>query len=50
MPIYLGPQASCTQSTKPNKINNTRADAQGRATADDAVVQARASAWRRRAC
>jgi hypothetical protein len=42
MPIYLGPQASCTTSSKPNKIDNTRANAQGRATADDAVVQARA--------
>ena len=42
MPIYLGPQASCTASTKPNKIDNTRANAQGRETADDAVVQARA--------
>jgi hypothetical protein len=42
MPIYLGPQASCTTSTKPNKIDNARAGAQGRETADDAVVQARA--------
>jgi hypothetical protein len=42
MPIYLGPQASCTESTKPNKIDNTRANAQGQETADDAVVQARA--------
>jgi hypothetical protein len=42
MPIYLGPQASCTLSTKPNKIDNTQAAAQGRAAAEDAVVQARA--------
>lgn len=42
MPIYLGPQASCTTSSKPNKITNSQAAAQGRAAADDAVVQARA--------
>jgi hypothetical protein len=41
MPIYLGPQASCTTSNKPNLINNATAAAQGRAAADDAVVQAR---------
>jgi hypothetical protein len=42
MPIYLGRQASCTTSNKPNKINNAQAAAQGRAAADDAAVQARA--------
>ncbi|GAA0807818.1 glycoside hydrolase domain-containing protein [Spirilliplanes yamanashiensis] len=42
MPIYLGKQASCTLSTKPDRIDDTRAAAQGRAAADDAVVQARA--------
>src|SRR4051794_17053261 len=42
MPVYLGPQASCTTSNKPNRINNAQAPAQGRAAADDAVVQARA--------
>ncbi|GAB1640333.1 glycoside hydrolase domain-containing protein [Krasilnikovia sp. MM14-A1259] len=40
LPIYLGPQASCTLSNKPNKIDNTQAAAQGRAAADDAVTQA----------
>jgi hypothetical protein len=42
MPIYLGPQASCTTSTKPNRIINSQATAQGRAAADDAAVQAAA--------
>ena len=42
IPIYLGMQASCTLSTKPNKIDNARAYAQGREAAADAVVQARA--------
>jgi Rv2525c-like, glycoside hydrolase-like domain/FG-GAP-like repeat len=42
IPIYLGPQASCTQSSKPNRIDNTKAAAQGRATAEDAVAQAAA--------
>ncbi|MFG1604297.1 glycoside hydrolase domain-containing protein [Actinoplanes sp. NPDC049265] len=42
IPIYLGMQASCTLSTKPNKIDNTRAYAQGREAAADAVVQAQA--------
>ena len=42
IPIYLDKQASCTLSTKPNKIDNTQAAAQGRAAAQDAVVQARA--------
>ena len=41
-PIYLGPQASCTTSKKPLRIDNAQAAAQGRAYADDAVVQARA--------
>ena len=42
MPIYLGPQASCATPNKPFKINNAQAAAQGRAAAEDAVVQARA--------
>jgi hypothetical protein len=42
MPIYLGPQASCTTSTKRYRIDDTQAAAQGRAAAEDAVVQARA--------
>ncbi|BCJ48329.1 hypothetical protein GCM10010168_77450 [Actinoplanes ianthinogenes] len=42
LPLYLGPQASCTTSTKPNRIDNTQAAAQGRATADDAAAQATA--------
>ncbi|HET9517389.1 MAG TPA: glycoside hydrolase domain-containing protein [Actinoplanes sp.] len=42
MPIYLGPQASCTSSSKPELIVNSRAAAQGRAAADDAAVQAAA--------
>jgi hypothetical protein len=42
MPIYLGPQASCTTSSKRIKIDNTQAAAQGRAAAEDAVVQAQA--------
>ncbi|HEU4349789.1 MAG TPA: glycoside hydrolase domain-containing protein, partial [Actinoplanes sp.] len=42
MPIYLGPQASCTTSNKPHRIDDTQAAAQGRAAAEDAVVQARA--------
>jgi hypothetical protein len=42
MPIYLGPQASCTTSSKKILIDNAQAAAQGRATAEDAVVQAQA--------
>jgi hypothetical protein len=42
MPIYLGPQASCTTSNKKNLIDNAQAAAQGRATAEDAVAQATA--------
>ena len=42
IPIYLDKQASCTLSTKPNRIDNTQAAAQGRVAAQDAVVQARA--------
>jgi hypothetical protein len=42
MPIYLGPQASCTTSSKIFRIDNSQAAAQGRAAADDAVVQAAA--------
>jgi Domain of unknown function (DUF1906)/FG-GAP-like repeat len=40
IPLYVGPQASCTTSTKPNRIDNTQAAAQGRAIADDAATQA----------
>ncbi|MCA2218990.1 glycoside hydrolase domain-containing protein [Jidongwangia harbinensis] len=42
MPIYLGPQASCTTSNKRYRIDDTQAAVQGRAAADDAVVQAQA--------
>ena len=42
MPIYLGPQASCGPPNKPFKIDNAQAAAQGKAAAEDAVVQARA--------
>lgn len=42
MPIYLGPQASCTTSNKRYLIDDAQAGAQGRAAADDAVTQARA--------
>ncbi|MEU4421779.1 glycoside hydrolase domain-containing protein [Actinoplanes sp. NPDC024001] len=41
LPIYVGPQASCTTATKRNLIDNTRAATQGRAAADDAVTQAK---------
>jgi hypothetical protein len=44
LPIYVGPQASCTTSTKQLRIDNANAAAQGRAIADDAVNQARAVA------
>ena len=42
IPLYVGPQATCTTTTKKNRIDNRNAAAQGRATADDAVTQARA--------
>ncbi|RZU54613.1 VCBS repeat protein [Krasilnikovia cinnamomea] len=42
LPIYLGPQASCTTSNKRYRIDNTQAAAQGRAAADDAATQAAA--------
>jgi hypothetical protein len=42
IPLYLGPQASCTTSSKRFKIDNATAAAQGRAAADDAATQARA--------
>jgi hypothetical protein len=42
IPLYVGPQASCTTSNKKNLIDDTQAAAQGRATAEDAVVQATA--------
>ncbi|MFF5297023.1 glycoside hydrolase domain-containing protein [Paractinoplanes globisporus] len=38
LPLYVGPQASCT--TMPHRIDNTQADAMGRAAASDAVTQA----------
>jgi Domain of unknown function (DUF1906)/FG-GAP-like repeat len=41
IPLYVGPQATCTTVTsKKTKIDNAAADAQGRATASDAVAQA----------
>jgi hypothetical protein len=42
MPLYVGLQAPCTTSAKPNLINPATAAAQGRSSADDAVAQARA--------
>lgn len=42
MPIYLGLQAPCTTSTKHFLIDPASASAQGRAQAEDAVVQAKA--------
>ncbi|MEV6302720.1 glycoside hydrolase domain-containing protein [Actinoplanes sp. NPDC051861] len=41
VPIYVGPQATCTTTTKKHLIDNANAAAQGRATADDAVTQAK---------
>lgn len=40
IPLYVGPQATCTTTKKKNLIDNARADAQGRAAASDAVAQA----------
>ncbi|SFE33721.1 Repeat domain-containing protein [Actinoplanes philippinensis] len=42
IPLYVGPQASCTTVTRKNLIDDTQAWAQGRATAEDAVRQATA--------
>lgn len=42
IPLYVGPQASCTTSNKKNLIDNAQAAAQGRAAAQDAVVRATA--------
>lgn len=42
IPLYVGPQATCTTSTKKHRIDNAHAEKQGRTTADDAVAQARA--------
>ena len=42
LPLYVGPQASCTTSSKKTKIDNTKAAAQGKAAAEDAAAQARA--------
>ncbi|MEU4695191.1 glycoside hydrolase domain-containing protein [Actinoplanes sp. NPDC023714] len=42
IPLYVGPQATCTTTTKKNRIDNRNAEKQGRATADDAVAQAKA--------
>jgi Domain of unknown function (DUF1906)/FG-GAP-like repeat len=43
IPLYVGPQASCTTATKKNNlIDNATAGAQGRAAAADAVAQATA--------
>jgi hypothetical protein len=45
IPLYVGPQASCTSATKKkNLIVNAQAAAQGAAAATDAVTQARALA------
>ncbi|WP_229073417.1 glycoside hydrolase domain-containing protein [Actinoplanes sp. DH11] len=41
IPLYVGPQATCTTTTKKHRIDNRNAEAQGRATADDAATQAR---------
>ncbi len=41
IPLYVGPQASCSTAKK-SKIDNTKAAAQGTAAASDAVVQAKA--------
>ncbi|MFC4069406.1 glycoside hydrolase domain-containing protein [Actinoplanes subglobosus] len=40
IPLYVGPQASCTTVTRKNLIDDANAAAQGRATAEDAVRQA----------
>ncbi len=42
LPLYVGPQASCTTTTKRNLIGHATAAAQGAAAAQDAVAQARA--------
>ncbi|MEV4638034.1 glycoside hydrolase domain-containing protein [Actinoplanes sp. NPDC049548] len=42
IPIYVGPQASCTTVTRRNVIASTTAAAQGRDAATDAAAQARA--------
>ncbi|GID97377.1 hypothetical protein Adi01nite_67890 [Amorphoplanes digitatis] len=43
IPLYVGPQASCTLATKKkNLIDNAKAAAQGAAAAQDAAAQARA--------
>ncbi|MEV6596359.1 glycoside hydrolase domain-containing protein [Actinoplanes sp. NPDC051346] len=42
IPIYVGPQASCTKVTRRHLIVNATAAAQGRDAATDAAVQARA--------
>ncbi|MGB9376311.1 MAG: glycoside hydrolase domain-containing protein [Mycobacteriales bacterium] len=40
LPVYLGLQAPCTTSSKPNLINPAAASSQGTAAANDAVAQA----------
>jgi hypothetical protein len=42
IPLYVGPQASCTKVTKRNLIVNATAAAQGKDAATDAAAQARA--------
>ncbi|WP_239163122.1 glycoside hydrolase domain-containing protein [Paractinoplanes rishiriensis] len=42
LPLYVGPQATCTTTTKKNYIDNANATAHGRDTATDAVAQAAA--------
>ncbi|GLY06670.1 MULTISPECIES: DUF1906 domain-containing protein [Actinoplanes] len=40
IPLYVGPQASCSQVNKRHRIDNRRAAAMGRAAAEDAAWQA----------
>ncbi|WP_328469199.1 DUF1906 domain-containing protein [Actinoplanes sp. NBC_00393] len=40
LPIYVGPQASCTGASAKTRITNSKAGSQGRAAAEDAVTQA----------
>ncbi|WP_436520900.1 glycoside hydrolase domain-containing protein [Actinoplanes sp. HUAS TT8] len=41
IPLYVGPQASCTKVSKKTLIDNSKAAAQGAASASDAVTQAK---------
>jgi hypothetical protein len=42
IPIYVGPQASCSQAAKKSLIDNATAGSQGAAAASDAVAKAKA--------